>query len=181
VQILRDCNLRYHSVRRRMDSIAAPAQPQEVLLQWREEARAKRVEARRAKRAAGGRENAAAALLRRQRVTPAAVTAARVFELPSARRAREDRAAGALTAAGYPYTTSPHEKRSGWAEMQATLLPSAMHCIAGSVGEAPQVDHAAPFLRLSGAPPAANTQADELVRPLRSNCTCSIQVRLSYT
>lgn len=114
--------------------------PQEVLIEQRHAARKQKAAARARRRRQQAFHDPAQALLERQRVQPDAVTRAQAFELPSQRHMRTLAAqqqqqpssaarqlpAGALTAAGYPYHTSPHDKPGGWSEMQTTTFPSAM-------------------------------------------------------
>ena len=160
MQILHDSNLRYHSIRRRMESIIVQAEPQEVLLQRREDARQRRAAARRARRAHRVRADAAQALLACRRPKPAALDAAAAFELPSKRHFTQYPAAGLLTAGGHPLLTAPHDRTGGWRDMQATMYPSAMGGIdSAQLGTTQGPDYARQYLHVdtnaTPLPPAA--------------------------
>ena len=82
MQILRNRNLQYHSMRRRLDSILSKAIPDEVALEQRAAALAKRSAALRARRRRAQRRDAVAALLARQRVKDPVVKNALGLRIP---------------------------------------------------------------------------------------------------
>ena len=159
LQALHSFNLRCHSIRRRLACLQGAPLPQEVLLEQREQARKQRAAALAKRKKARAFCDPAQALLERQVLQPEAVTRLQEFELPSQRHARTlrqqqdseaaDRApVGALTAAGYPYHTSPHNKPGAWNDMQATQYPPAMQALQNHVRqpESSTDTHAMQFL-----------------------------------
>ena len=141
--MLRGLNLRFHSMRRRIESVYPSSTPDEVLLRRAHEQRLERAAALRRRRAHAQHQAAAAVLLARQRLQPRGAPAGElqpassIATSPSGQigaagkppRTRR-RAPQFMTQQGYPQQPHPHERTGGWAHMQGTAFPSALAGIA---------------------------------------------------
>lgn len=143
MQVLRGQNLRFHSMRRRIESVFPSAVPDEVLLRRAHEQRLERAAALRRRRAHAQQQAAAAVMLARQRLQPRSMRAEPGLAMlqPAGSIATtpfvqtdsagkppraQKRAPRFMTQQGYPQQPHPHERTGGWAHMQGTMFPSAL-------------------------------------------------------